>query len=106
VAASDRLEVMGKGLTRIKFPEPLQLPLSPMFQVATLNIPKCRFMDSKKLPLWLGFVNADSDGDELKVIFKEGDDLRQDMLTLQMLRIMDRMWRNHGLDMQMSPYGW
>ncbi len=106
VDPADRLDVMAKGLAKLKFPEPLQLPLSPMFQVSSLNIPKCRFMDSKKLPLWLGFVNADSDGDELKVIFKEGDDLRQDMLTLQMLRIMDRMWRNHGLDMQMSPYGW
>lgn len=37
-----------------------------MFQVNGLNIPKCRFMDSKKVPLWLGFVNADPDGDELK----------------------------------------
>ena len=105
VQNSDRLEVMAMGLKKLKFPEPLQLPLSPMFKVSSINIPKCRFMDSKKLPLWLGFVNADRDGQELKVIFKEGDDLRQDMLTLQMLRIMDRMWRNHGLDMQMSPYG-
>lgn len=67
VAVGDRLDVMGKSLAKLKFPEPLQLPLSPMFQVSGLNIPKCRFMDSKKVPLWLGFVNADEDGDELKV---------------------------------------
>jgi hypothetical protein len=47
-------------------------------------------MDSKKLPLWLVFTRVD-DGErassgELKdhvVLFKAGDDLRQDMLTLQ-----------------------
>ncbi len=27
-----------------------------------------------------------------------GDDLRQDMLTLQMLRIMDRIWKANGMD--------
>lgn len=31
------------------------------------------------------------------VIFKAGDDLRQDVLTLQMIRIMDKLWQNEGI---------
>lgn len=62
-------------------------------------------MDSKKLPLWLVFNNADSDGKPITVIFKSGDDLRQDMLTLQIIRIMDKLWKMEGLDLQLSPYG-
>jgi len=62
-------------------------------------------MDSKKLPLWLCFKNADATGDPILVMFKAGDDLRQDLLTLQMLRIMDKLWRQNGLDLHMQPYG-
>jgi phosphatidylinositol kinase/protein kinase (PI-3 family) len=40
-------------------------------------------MTSKKLPLWLVFENADSQGDDLYIIYKSGDDLRQDEMTLQ-----------------------
>lgn len=50
------------------------------------------------------FQNADSLGDPIHVLFKVGDDLRQDQLTLQMFRLMDQMWLNEGLDLKMSPY--
>lgn len=57
-------------------------------------------MDSKMRPLWIVFGNADLYGEDVSIIFKNGDDLRQDMLTLQMLRIMDRLWKQEGLDLR------
>lgn len=43
-------------------------------------------MASKKKPLWLQFKRADPttlSSDTIGIIFKDGDDLRQDMLILQ-----------------------
>jgi len=62
-------------------------------------------MDSKMRPLWLLFENADPLGKNMYVIFKAGDDLRQDMLTLQMFRIMDKLWKKNNLDLMLNPYG-
>lgn len=65
-------------------------------KVSGLRPDECKYMSSKKLPLWLSFENADPDGSPILVIFKTGDDLRQDMLTLQLFRTMDRTWRKSG----------
>jgi len=70
-----------------------------------IRIEKCRVMDSKMRPLWLVFENSDPFGEDVYLILKHGDDLRQDMLTLQMLRIMDKLWKKEGLDLRMNPYG-
>ena len=52
-------------------------------------------------PLWIEFENQQVDnqlqmGRSIKLIIKHGDDLRQDMLTLQMLRIMDKVITHSG----------
>lgn len=79
-------------------------PLNPSFRCKAVRVDKCKVMDSKMRPLWMVYQNADINGDDINMIFKNGDDLRQDMLTLQMLRIMDRIWKSHGYDFRMNPY--
>ena len=57
------------------------------------------------MPLWLEFVNDDVNAQNVKILFKTGDDLRQDILTLQVLRIMDKIWLDRGLNLRLLPYG-
>ncbi|KAM9088592.1 phosphatidylinositol 4,5-bisphosphate 3-kinase catalytic subunit beta isoform 2-T3 [Megaptera novaeangliae] len=83
----------------------LQSPLNPCVILSELYIEKCKYMDSKMKPLWLVYNNKVFGEDSVGVIFKNGDDLRQDMLTLQMLRLMDLLWKEAGLDLRMLPYG-
>lgn len=42
--------------------------------------------------------------DDVLIMFKAGDDLRQDALTVQMLHIMDQIWKAAGLDLHLTPY--
>ncbi|KAF6345339.1 phosphatidylinositol-4,5-bisphosphate 3-kinase catalytic subunit delta [Rhinolophus ferrumequinum] len=84
----------------------LQSPLDPSTLLAEVCVEQCTFMDSKMKPLWVMYNNeeAGSDG-SVGIIFKNGDDLRQDMLTLQMIQLMDVLWKQEGLDLRMTPYG-
>ena len=57
------------------------------------------------MPLWLSLLNVDSSLDEHSMmIFKAGDDLRQDILTLQVLRVMDKIWLDRKLNLHLLPY--
>ncbi|XP_075746816.1 phosphatidylinositol 4,5-bisphosphate 3-kinase catalytic subunit beta isoform-like [Rhipicephalus microplus] len=96
-------EIMSKETFRITFRN-LCSPLDPCHVFSCIKPEKCRFMDSKMKPLWLVFENSDSAAEDIAIIFKYGDDLRQDMLTLQMIRIMDKIWKDEGYDFRMIPY--
>jgi phosphatidylinositol-4,5-bisphosphate 3-kinase len=82
----------------------LMMPTDPRVKVTALIKEKCRYMSSKMVPLWLVFSNVDEAAGYTSLMFKNGDDLRQDMLTIQLLRLMDEMWLADNLDMRLKPY--
>ena len=59
-------------------------------------------LDSAKAPLWLTFELDSSSQESGRVIFKKDDDLRQDILTIQLLKIMDKIWMDKGYDFKMK----
>ncbi|XP_043240544.1 phosphatidylinositol 4,5-bisphosphate 3-kinase catalytic subunit alpha isoform-like [Amphibalanus amphitrite] len=91
-------------------------PLSPQVLLGEILVDESRIMESARRPLWLMWTNPDQTvqhiDDQLiraqveknAIIFKYGDDLRQDMLTLQVIKIMDHTWDQEGLDLRMMPY--
>ena len=82
----------------------VSLPLNFKYNIKKLVPEKCRIMKSKKKPLWLTFENADPYGDNIVAMLKCGDDLRMDMVTLQLFKAMQSLWFDNGLKLKMSLY--
>ena len=82
----------------------ISMPLNFKLRIKGINIEKCRYMKSKKKPLWLDLINADENGEDIVVLFKAGDDLRMDIVTLQLFKIMQTLWYNNQLFLKMSIY--
>jgi len=59
---------------------------------------------SKKRPLLIESFRPKETKSTEKFIFKYGDDLRQDNLVLQLFKIMDRLWAEDGLKIDMVIY--
>ena len=112
-----QLEVAVKGLTAVVFPDRFGLPLDPRLEACGLIPGKCKVMSSKKLPLTLVFqlapqrrsssaaaaaAGATASSDTFTAMYKVGDDLRQDQLTLQVLMVMNRLWKEEGLDLEVQ----
>ncbi|KFW84089.1 Phosphatidylinositol 4-phosphate 3-kinase C2 domain-containing subunit gamma, partial [Manacus vitellinus] len=109
-AASDpkRKEVLEVELDRLQqfFQEVkvCRLPLNPALVVQGIEADSCSYFTSNAFPLKISFINANAPSGNINVIFKIGDDLRQDMLVLQIIRVMDGIWLQEGLDMQIIIY--
>ena len=82
----------------------ISMPLNFKIRIKGINVEKCRYMKSKKKPLWLVLKNADDIGDDIIVLFKAGDDLRMDIVTLQLFKIMQTLWYKNNLHLKMSLY--
>jgi len=82
--------------------EPLPLPLNANVEVTGIIPEKSSVFKSNMYPLLLYYQC--SDGNEYPVIFKDGDDMRQDQLVIQLFTLMDQLLRKENLDLKLSPY--
>ncbi|KAJ1358023.1 hypothetical protein KIN20_016324 [Parelaphostrongylus tenuis] len=88
--------------------EKIDSPLDPGNSLGSLLIDKCRVLGSAKMPLLLSWQNRSPLSEyylpTYEIIFKNGDDLRQDMLVLQVLEVMDSIWKRNQLNCCLSIY--
>ena len=84
------------------FDPPLPLPLNPDVSVVGCYPEEAIVFKSSLFPLLIHFKT--SDGLKYPVIFKTGDDLRQDQLVIQIISLMDRLLQKENLDLKLSPY--
>uniref|UniRef100_A0A3Q2D5N2 Phosphatidylinositol 4,5-bisphosphate 3-kinase catalytic subunit gamma isoform-like n=1 Tax=Cyprinodon variegatus TaxID=28743 RepID=A0A3Q2D5N2_CYPVA len=82
-----------------------QLQINKLFPLMQLD--RCKVMASKKKPLWLEFspMPSPTSNTPVGIIFKEGDDLRQDMLVIQVRQTRDPPDSEKSLDLNLIPYG-
>ncbi|OBZ72708.1 Phosphatidylinositol 3-kinase catalytic subunit type 3 [Grifola frondosa] len=81
---------------------PLPLPLNARIEVTGIIAEKSSVFKSNMFPMLLYFQCTD--GSEYPIMFKDGDDMRQDQLVIQLFTLMDRLLRKENLDLKLSPY--
>eukprot|EP00850_Spirogloea_muscicola_P004644 SM000020S05994 [mRNA] locus=s20:381175:386922:+ [translate_table: standard] len=84
------------------FSQPLPLPLDPRLSVVGLIPGDSTIFKSSLSPLMLTFrTQSDS---KYRLIFKKGDDMRQDQLVVQTVALMDRLLKQESLDLRLTTY--
>ncbi|CAF0737287.1 unnamed protein product [Brachionus calyciflorus] len=82
--------------------------LNRFHYIGLIEPDKCKILTSAKRPLYLTWKNGSEYSKYyetyFELIFKHGDDLRQDMLTIQILKLMNILWESEGLDLKMITY--
>lgn len=82
--------------------QPLPLPLDANVLATSVISEKASVFKSNLSPMLLHFTCADNF--DYAFIFKDGDDMRQDQLVIQLFTLMDRLLRKENLDLKLSPY--
>lgn len=89
----------------------VHLPLDPSFRLSSVIPDTASFFKSEMMPAKISFKVLQPNGkadrnipEEYTVIFKTGDDLRQDQLIQQMVRLIDIILKKGQLDLKLTPY--
>ncbi len=98
---------------------PIPLPLDPTILVTGVSTDDASVFKSSLSPLLLYFryiparqadsdpspsPSASSSSAKYPIIFKTGDDLRQDQLVIQIITLIDSLLRKENLDLKLTPY--
>nr|AWV66648.1 phosphatidylinositol 3-kinase catalytic subunit type 3 [Brachionus plicatilis] len=86
---------------------PIPLIIDPSIKIYGIDSDKTKMFKSNLMPCKFVFKSLPSKhfmDPEYAVIYKIGDDLRQDQLILQMIALMDKLLKQENLDLKLSPY--
>ncbi|OAQ98168.1 hypothetical protein LLEC1_03579 [Akanthomyces lecanii] len=81
---------------------PLPLPLDPSIEITGIIPDQVTVFKSSLSPIKCTFRTVD--GQTYPIIFKVGDDLRQDQLVIQIITLMDQLLQKENLDLKLLPY--
>ncbi|KAL6644171.1 hypothetical protein ACP70R_015779 [Stipagrostis hirtigluma subsp. patula] len=96
-------ELLSGGSSKLtNFNQPICSPLSPTVLLTGVVPLESSVFKSALHPLRLTFKTVN--GGTTTIIFKKGDDLRQDQLVIQMVSLMDRLLKLENLDLYLTPY--
>ncbi|EGW30820.1 uncharacterized protein SPAPADRAFT_142747 [Spathaspora passalidarum NRRL Y-27907] len=107
----------------LKFPDPFPLPLDPSIMICGCYPEESAVFKSSLAPLKITLKTIESGGasrhsatsqiifgkkhnkyGKYPMMFKIGDDLRQDQLVIQIIDLMDQLLKNENLDLKLTPY--
>ncbi|RAL68507.1 hypothetical protein DID88_007235 [Monilinia fructigena] len=81
---------------------PLPLPLDPSIMITGVDPSETNVFKSSLFPIMMTFKTTTKQ--KYQIIFKTGDDLRQDQLVIQIITLMDQLLQKENLDLKLSPY--
>ncbi|KAF4124697.1 phosphatidylinositol 3-kinase [Geosmithia morbida] len=86
----------------LSFEPPLAMPLDPSVSVTGMVPDQITVFKSTLNPIKFTFKTTT--GTAYPVIFKLGDDMRQDQLVIQIITLMDQLLQKENLDLRLTPY--
>ncbi|KAG5928175.1 hypothetical protein E4U53_002735 [Claviceps sorghi] len=86
----------------LSFEPPLAMPLDPSVKITGVVPDQAAVFKSSLNPIKCTFKTTT--GGTYPIIFKLGDDLRQDQLVIQIITLMDQLLQKENLDLKLSPY--
>lgn len=81
---------------------PLPLPLDPSVMITGVDPAETLVFKSSLFPIMMTFKTLTKQ--KYQIMFKTGDDLRQDQLVIQIVTLMDQLLQKENLDLKLSPY--
>ncbi|CAD8088581.1 unnamed protein product [Paramecium primaurelia] len=105
-----RINYIKNQLSQSAYQNSSELPqhpccLYPEYELIRAVPERTTIFSSAMAPIRLGFqvIKGDEES-EIKLIFKNGDDLRQDQLVMQIFNLMDELLKGVSQDMKLLPY--
>jgi phosphatidylinositol 3-kinase len=92
----------------VNFKEPLPLPINPNIYLTGIIPEKCSVFASAMRPILAVFHCQDKQGnkkDPMYIMYKVGDDVRQDQLVLQVIKEMDKILKRIDYNFLFTCYG-